>query len=507
MNIFLIKILLVSVITTTILTGCSTNKSETINEEVSEDDHSEQVEIKTIWTDELELFMEYDILIKDKSSNFLIHLTDLFDFKPIIKGELIMEFVNESGGIEKFSIESPVRPGIYENSISLKQVGKYTLNLKLQSENKEKIISISDVNVYDSMPHLDTEETHTDNEISYLKEQQWVIDFKTEFASTRTLQTSIKANGEIMPKLQNYTNVSSNVEGIINYNKNRRFPSIGTIVRRGQVLAIVTPSVDANVSIQKIANDFKLAEAEFFRSMDLFENKSIPEKRLYEATLIYEEKKKIYESLLLNNNIEYDDMYIRSPISGYLEKVSVKLGDKVNYGQEMFTIVNPRSLILKVNVPSGFINKIKQVIDASFIVEGFQEEFKVSDLGGHKTSMSSTIDETNRTLPLYFEFRNPDNLLKIGMFAQVFLKMNDSKKYLTVPNSAIIDEEGQKTVYVQVEGESFVKKIIKTGIEDNGFIEIVDGLEVGDRIVSLGAYQLRLASLSPSSKIGSGHGH
>lgn len=489
------------------LHGCGHKHDETDEHSTNNEKHIKK-EAVTIWTDELELFMEHDVITKDNPSNFLVHLTDLTDSKPILDGNLIFEFTGNNNYTENFSVPAPKRPGIYEITLSLKQSGLVSLELILKSNSSERRIKISELVVYDTLVYEEPEEdSHSGSDISFLKEQQWIIDFKTEFPAYKKLQSSVKATGEIIPKLQNFANVSSNIEGIINFNKNKRFPSLGSHIRKGQILAVVTPSVDANMTIHKVVNEYRIAEEEFNRAKDLFSNKSIPEKRYNEAILNYEEKKKVYESLVLSNNINYSDMNIVSPISGYIEKINVKLGDKVNYGQEMFTIVNPGMLILKVNVPTGEVANSVSVKDASFVIEGFNEEYNISSLGGRKTNSSFVIDAASRTMPLYFEFKNPFNTIRIGMFAQVNLKMNDAKEYLTVPITAILDDNGLKSIYVQKEGETFVKRIVKTGIEDGGYIQITDGILETDRIVSIGAYQVKLASLTAAPLSGHGHNH
>jgi len=93
------------------------------------------------------------------------------------------------------------------------------------------------------------------------------------------------------------------------------------------------------------------------------------------------------------------------------------------------------------------------------------------------------------------------------MYAEVFIKDGKMQECLTVPESAIVDEDGLHTVYVEVEGEGFEKRILKTGIADGGFIQVLDGLKEGERVVSKGAYQVRLAALTPGSAIGQGHVH
>ena len=97
--------------------------------------------------------------------------------------------------------------------------------------------------------------------------------------------------------------------------------------------------------------------------------------------------------------------------------------------------------------------------------------------------------------------------IKAGMYAEVFLKTNEREQQLSIPVSAIIDEDGLHTAYVQAEGEAFQKRIIKTGITDGGYIQVIEGLKGGERVVTTGAYQVRLAALSPGSAIGHGHVH
>ena len=124
-----------------------------------------------------------------------------------------------------------------------------------------------------------------------------------------------------------------------------------------------------------------------------------------------------------------------------------------------------------------------------------------------KLSVAASLNEANRTVPVYFEFNNPQNKIKVGMYAEVYLKVGKANEYISIPESTIINEDGLHTSYVQIEGEAFEKRILKTGIIDNGYVQVIDGLKVGERVVTVGAYQVRLAALSPESAIGQGHVH
>ena len=75
---------------------------------------------------------------------------------------------------------------------------------------------------------------------------------------------------------------------------------------------------------------------------------------------------------------------------------------------------------------------------------------------------------------------------------------------LAIPESALVDEDGRPTVYVQVDGESFRKRDVELGIRDGDFVEVKQGLNEGERIVVKGGYADRLASVSA---VIPAHGH
>ena len=70
---------------------------------------------------------------------------------------------------------------------------------------------------------------------------------------------------------------------------------------------------------------------------------------------------------------------------------------------------------------------------------------------------------------------------------------SEEKTSLAVPETAIIDEDIHKVIYVQLGGETFEKRVVRTGSRFRGWTAIEEGLSGGERIVTKGAYQLKLA--------------
>lgn len=475
--------------------------------ETTDEGHEHGAISVTQYTDSTEIFMEYPPLLVNQEAEFLIHLTDLKNFKAVTEVQLTAEFVNENGNKVTVTENEPARDGIYIPSVVFDNAGNYTMTITIQGNQVSDVIVVKDVMVYGSsseLPHIHEEES---SDISFLKEQQWKIEFANETVQKRGMQKSVLATGEIKPKPENYAKVVSPVRGTVLAKHNSKINSVGDYVKSGEVLLIISPSADASINVQRIKSEYLLAESEYERVRNLYERKAVSQKRLDEARSDFEAKRSSYNSLTDQIKITDNGYAILSPINGYIEQINFSLGENLESGEELFTIVNPNRLILQANVPSAHSENLITSNDASFRVEGFKREYSIKELNGKKISVAAGLNKTNRTIQVYYEIENPQNKIKIGMFAEVFVKIGEEEELLAIPESAIVNEDGLHTAYVQLEGEAFEKRILRTGIIDHGYVQVLEGLKEGERVVTKGAYQVRLAALSPESAIGHGHVH
>lgn len=470
----------------------------------------------TQWNDKTEIFMEYPALVIGKEAAFAIHLSKMKDFKPVTEGTLICIFKGNNGERLEVTEKAPSHPGIFRPVVTFSHAGHYEMQLRLNSPQVSDTILVSGVRVYPDESALPHEEEGGDSYISFLKEQQWKIDFRTEPAQSRRLVGSIQAVGELLPKTQWHAEVPAPANGLILTDQNALIPSIGKWVKKGTVLAVISPPANSDYSLNHIRSEYLLAKAEFERTQRLYDKQAIPEKRLEEARLRFEAKKAGYEVIAQQIDFGNDGnegqaatphFHLTAPIDGFIEEINFHIGENVQAGQTLFKITNPQRLLLKASVPAARISQAKTFSDASFRVEGYEREFVVSELNGSLVSVGSIVNQSSRTVPVYFEFTNPENLLKIGMFAEVSLKTGDPLNTLAIPQSAIFDEDGTPVAYVHVEGESFEKRILQTGITDRGYTQILNGLSAGERVATVGGYQVRLASMSTSVPTGHGHEH
>lgn len=490
----------------TFLFNCQGGNLDTVQIEQEPENNS-----VTLFTEKTELFMEYPPINQGDDVTFVIHLTVLEDFKPVVEGKLTVEFKSSSNQSIIVESDMPDFPGIYRPSAKFISAGTYEMELKIEGPQVNDRIYAGTINVSDGSPAEEHVHVPSGREfIQFLKEQQWKIEFRTEPVTGHVLQNSIDATGIIQYEPTRYVEVPAPIDGIIYYETNKNLPGLGTSVRKNDLLAVLSPPVNLENGLISLKTDYLLAKAEFERSERLYAGEAISNKRMNEARLNFEAKKTALDALsgLSKNKDDLDTDFstgLKSPISGNVETIDFILGKSVKTGDRLFTIADPRKVLLKVNVPAARISQLSTVSNASFIVEGFEEEFDISNLNGKLISIGSALDKLSRTIPVIFSLDNPENKLKVGMFASVSLKIEEPFYGLSLPKSAVFDDNGTPIAYIQAEGEMFEKRILKTGITDLGFIHILSGVVEGERVVITGGYQIKLASLS--SVVPEGHGH
>lgn len=106
-------------------------------------------------------------------------------------------------------------------------------------------------------------------------------------------------------------------------------------------------------------------------------------------------------------------------------------------------------------------------------------------------------------IPVHFEISSKQGMVP-GSFAEVHLKTSPIEGSLAIPVTALVEEQGVFYVYVQTGGESFQKREVKTGVSDGRIIQVLSGITEGERIVTKGAYQIKLSQASGTMPA---HGH
>ena len=131
---------------------------------------------------------------------------------------------------------------------------------------------------------------------------------------------------------------------------------------------------------------------------------------------------------------------------------------------------------------------------------GWYPENGQLNVGHQKTGYSH---EKGHVTTNKFEIDNKVDIIP-GSFIEIFLITTEVKDALIIPLSALLEEQGHYYAYVQTSGEGFQKRNLKLGSNDGEYVQVLSGIKENERVVSKGAYQIKLATMS--GKMPS-HGH
>jgi membrane fusion protein, heavy metal efflux system len=479
-------------------------------------DSSEQ-EVPTIaitqWTDKMEIFMEYETPVKSNAIKFIVHLTKLTDFKAITAGELILTFIHENGERILVKNNELLREGIFTPIATFEISGTYNFKIEYSSDDVAESFDIGEFIVHQSQAEIPAEKEDANGGISFLKEQQWKTDFKTELSRKLNIHSSIIAMGEIMPRQQSYVEIVSPADGVLNIQHNKTMVNPGSFINRGQVALILSPPVNAANSWIEWVLEYERSKGEFERAQNLLKKQSISVSDFEKIKYNYLIQKAKYSAFLAEENsknelsfdLKKNTLKIKAPIDGSVSDISVFPGQKVMAGQKLMTIIDPELVWLKINLFEKDYYQIGQFPGASLTIPGLDSLIVLDKTNFNVVSKGNFIDKQTGSIPLLVEIKNPSGVLKINQAVQVELYTTAHQEELCIPKPAIYDDDGRKIVFVHIEGETFEKRIVTTGGSYQGWVAILNGIEEGERVVTEGGYQVKLASTSAA--IGHPHTH
>jgi membrane fusion protein, heavy metal efflux system len=470
----------------------------------------------TIWTSKAELFMEHPALIAGDEIRFAVHLTWLSDFKPVNEAQLSLEFITADGSRLVASVDTPTSPGIYRPVITFDRPGIYELIMIVDGRSKDTL-HVGEIKVFATVEEIPPEETMQGEPlITFLKEQQWKINFRTEPAVHGSISGTIRAACEIVPRLNGEAILTAPFTGIIPAEENQRLPVVGQQVGSGVRLAVMIPSAETPGGNENFLSrfvdaetDLSLAEKEFERAKHLRSIDGISDREYQEAEAEYKRAYASFHTLSKYAHANSVDQFpnyftLNTPLSGTIVEAHVVPGKQVNAGEPLYRIINTSSVWIRADVVSTEVGRLAQPRRAWLRLAGIDETIDVNVDNAKLISIGTAIDPMTRTFPVIFEVRNPEEKLRIGMFGEISIDTGQTMDGLVIPVSALLEEEGRYSVYVHVEGEAFAKRDVVLGEQNGDYVEVRSGLSEGERVVTEGAYQVRLASFSSQLPA---HGH
>lgn len=478
----------------------------------------------TRFADNSELFVEFKALAVGAESPFAAHVTKLADFQPATEGSVTAILSGGGAGEERFVAASASSPGIFRPIAKPAHAGTRRLQFVIEVAGFRDVHELGEVTVHPSLEAAlaaaPKEQDAGGGTITYLKEQQWKTEFATAVVATASLRDALEASAQLAPTPDGYASVSASAAGRIVAGS---FPQIGVRVERNTVLASIAPNLASGFDLASLRLDVDRArvsadqaEREQRRLEELFAQEAVAERRVIDARArvstahaelrAAEARLGQYHGTQVATGAGAEDrIAVRAPISGVITAVRVAPGSAVEAGTVLFEIVNLDRLLLEVNVPEADIARLRQAKSAAFFPQGFDEPVEVSpERGGKLIAFGGAVNPLTRTIPLVFELSNRDGALRAGMSGRALVFTGGVSEALAIPVSAVVDEDQQPVAYIEVEGEAFERRPLKLGVRDGDLVQVLSGLAAGDRIVTRGAYNVRLAAASGAVPA---HGH
>lgn len=187
--------------------------------------------------------------------------------------------------------------------------------------------------------------------------------------------------------------------------------------------------------------------------------------------------------------LNYDYSNIRAPIDGVVASREIKQGQNVSVGDITFRITETTELLAYLQIPQVELPKFEAGCRATLAVASMPDvEFEAMI-----TRISPTIDARSGTFRATVQIQNPSGMLAPGMFGRFTIAYDQHADALLIPAVALLDEGDQPTVYVVRDGV-VNRRVVETGIEADGDIEILEGLDENEQVVVAGHGGLRTGS-------------
>ncbi len=255
----------------------------------------------------------------------------------------------------------------------------------------------------------------------------------------------------------------------------------GDRVTAGRVLArldgerLRLEMLSAKANLQRVKKEFE-------RNRDLHERNLVSTSMFEGLEFDLASSQATYDLKRLN----YDYSSIRATISGIVSAREIKPGENLQVGQVAFRITETSELLAHLQIPQSELSKFDVGHAATVAVAAMPDTSFEATI----VRISPTIDARNGTFRATAVIDNSAGDLAPGMFGRFTIAYEKHENALVIPTHALLDEDEETSVYVVSDG-AVTRRLIEVGVEENGRIEVLGGLQDDEQIVVVGQSGLR----------------
>ena len=311
----------------------------------------------------------------------------------------------------------------------------------------------------------------------------------SEEIQPKAFRQVIKTSGEVLTAQGAESVVVANVAGVVSF---QRALTEGMQVGKGNTLFTISASqLQDGDPAQRARIAYETAKSEYERAERLVKNQIVSQKEYLAIKEKYENARLSYEALAKNQT--KSGVSVTAPIGGYIKNLMVKEGDYVAVGQPLATVTQNNRLFLRADVSERYYKYLNGIASANFQTPYDNQVYQLEALNGKLLSVGKSAGSSSYYVPVTFSFDNKGDIIP-GSFVEIYLLSQQQENSLVLPVEAITEEQGLYFVYIQKCEESYKKQEVKLGAGNGKEVQILSGVNPGDKVVVKGAFHVKLAS-------------
>lgn len=339
---------------------------------------------------------------------------------------------------------------------------------------------------------------HSD-EIILTPEKAKAAGVMVETVTPGTFREVIPTSGQVLAAQGDENTLVAATAGVVSFS--RTITEGMSVGRDVELLSVSAENLQDGDPVKRARIAYERAKGEYERAEKLIGERIVSEKEFNVLKENYENARIAYEAL--SPSKAGKGVAVKSPMAGYVKACFVKEGDYVTVGQPLLSVTQTRRLMLRAEVSERYYSRLHNIASANFQTPYDDKVYSLTDLKGRLLSFGKSSDGTSYYVPVTFEFDNRGDVIP-GSFVEVYLLASERQNVLSVPVSALTEEQGLYFIYCQIDEECYRKQEVTVGANDGKRVEILSGLKGGEKVVTQGAIHVKLASASTAIP---GHTH
>jgi membrane fusion protein, multidrug efflux system len=359
----------------------------------------------------------------------------------------------------------------------------------------------------------------TDDNADKTEQHDWkpsipAVLVKAEIVGTDSVADTIEITG-VLESIEQ-VNIIPETTGVIQ----NIFVREGDIVKKGDSLAKII-NTNASASLERSQIEVERLEGEWKKAQRLQEGGAISDREFQEInTQLKTAQTSQTEALATQNRST-----IRSPIDGVVALVNIREGE-VATSTQLFQVVQPNRLRLVASVPERDLTQLK-VLQTVDIRAAYNEDTKVT---GIVERIAPVVDPTTGSVRVFINIQEGQTILRPGQFVKAQVEVDRHENTIVLPKEAVVYEDGAPVAYVVIDAPSqdnekpitnddaddinedinedsdgyekeknvrankpkYVanRRELTVGYSDSRIIEVTDGIEIGEQVITIGNHTL-----------------